>query len=287
MGKDRVDSGRAGAGRAGQGVGPGTPSGKQPATPAAGVERRATSRGGGSTARARRKQSNARFYAALAVLALAGVGAIAYFATRPNEAAAVRTLDPNAPPPKAEGYLLGNASAPVQIIEFADFECPACGQFATITAPDVKKRLVETGMASYRFYDFPLDNHRNTLAAHNAAACANEQGKFWPMHDRIFQGQTEWNSEATRNPKGVLEGYAKELGLDAALWEDCYDAQKYLPQIRANQAEGTRRNVGQTPTFIIGNKLYPGSLPYDALKQYVQEAAAAKGVTPVPAPAKQ
>ncbi|HKG93240.1 MAG TPA: thioredoxin domain-containing protein [Gemmatimonadaceae bacterium] len=286
MGKDRVDAGRPGVGRAGTAVGQSraTPSAEQtpPAAGGGAPPRRDRARGAGgggrSTAgKSRRRKSNRQFYAALAVLALAGGGVLAYVATRPKET--VRTVDPNLPPAKAEGYLMGNPSAPVQIIEFADFECPACGQFATITEPDVRTRLVETGMASYRFYDFPLNIHRNTWAAHNAAACANEQGKFWPMHDRIFIGQGDWNTQATRNPKGVMEGYAKELGLDVGRWEDCYDAQKFRPQIEANQREGERRQVGQTPTFIIGNKQYAGGLPYDELKRMVTEAAAAAGAT--------
>ena len=172
----------------------------------------------------------------------------------------------------AQGYTLGNPDAPVKIEEFADFECPGCAQFATVTEPDVRKRIVEAGLASFTFYDFPLPQHRNSLAAHNAAACANDQGRFWQMHDRIFLGQDQWNTQAASNPKPFFEKYAADVGLNVQVWETCYDARKHQGRILANAAEGERRKVGSTPTFIIGNKSYPGAVPYDFLKALVDSA---------------
>jgi protein-disulfide isomerase len=108
----------------------------------------------------------------------------------------------------------------VKIIEFADFECPGCGNFATVTEPDVRKRIIEPGLANMTFYDFPLPQHKNSRAAHNAAACAADQGKFWEMHDRLFNSQDQWNTQATDNPKPFFEKYASDMGLDAKTWED-------------------------------------------------------------------
>ena len=219
-----------------------------------------------------RSRSARGFYVALAAVALIGVGAIAYEAAR-RPRPAVTTVDPNLPPAKAEGYLLGRPDAPVQIIEFADFECPACGQFATVTEPDVRSRIVGPGLASLRFYDFPLPMHRNTWDASMAAACAADQGKFWEMHDRLFQGQDEWNGEATRNPKKVFLGYARAIGLDVARWEQCYDGRQHLRQIQANMAEAERRQVQQTPTFVIGRRMVPGAIGYDQFRALVDSAA--------------
>jgi protein-disulfide isomerase len=218
------------------------------------------------------------FYIALAVIAILGTGALLWVSQQ-NRGPQTVAIDPNAPPPQAEGYLLGSASAPVEIIEFADFECPACGRFATITEPDVRKRLIETGQASLRFYDFPLPMHRNTWQASMAAACASDQGKFWEMHDRIFAGQFDWNGEATRNPKGIFEGYARTIGLDVDVWEQCYDSQKHLSRIQGNKAEAERRGVNQTPTFIIGNKAYAGALNFDELRAIVDSVRTAAGTT--------
>ena len=215
----------------------------------------------------------------LGLIALVGVAALGYVASKPKSSsvAANDVADTtNAGP--AQGYLIGKVDAPVKIVEFADFECPLCGGFATITEPDVRTRIIDPGLANLTYYDFPLTQHRNTLAASNAAACADEQGKFWPMHDRIFQGQDEWNGEATDAPKPFLKRYAGEVGLDVAKWESCYDARKYQKRISANLAEGLRRGVGSTPTFIIGNKMYPGLNSYDEMKKLVDSIA--KTTTP-------
>jgi protein-disulfide isomerase len=220
------------------------------------------------------KGRQGNFYAILGlVAALVGVFII-YQVTKTPATPDSSLVDPSIPLPKAEGYLLGRADAPVQVLEFADFECPACGQFFVLTEPDVRQRLIETGEISYRFLDFPLPGHKNTWPASNAAACANEQGKFWQMHDQLFSAQDQWNGEATSRPKSVFKGYAETIGLDVAKWEQCFDDQKFLRNIQASRAEAERRMVGQTPSFIIGSRIIPGSISYDKFKAYVDSAKA-------------
>lgn len=217
-------------------------------------------------------RSNSPFVAVLAVIGVVGVAAIGYVVSRP---AKTLELDPTTlARVSATGILKGHPDAPVQVLEFADFECPGCGHFATITGPDVMSRLVETGQVAFRFYDFPIESHRNSVPAHNAAHCANEQGKFWEMADLIFAGQFEWNTQATRNPKRVLEGYAERVGLDMGRWNECYDSGRMLPQILANREEGTRLRVGFTPTFIIGGTMVTGAIPYDEFRDRVNAAKA-------------
>lgn len=213
---------------------------------------------------------------------VAGVFAIflIYQMNKPRDSG-VRQIDPNAPLPEAQGYLMGNPEAPVAVIEFADFECPACANFFTLTEPDVKSRLVETGIISYRFMDLPLAMHRNTWHASNAAACANEQGKFWEMHDALFSTQDQWNGSVTRRPKGKMKELAEQVGLDVGKWEDCFDSERLIPNIQAHEREAVQRGAGQTPTFIIGSRLVPGSISYDKFKAYVDTALAeAKARTP-------
>jgi protein-disulfide isomerase len=223
---------------------------------------------------ARKSSGSNSFGAVIAVVGLVGVAAIGYVMSRPKQTI---TLDPaTMPKVAAAGILKGNPDAPVQIIEFADFECPGCGNFATVTGPDVMKRLVETGQVAFRFFDLPLEMHLNAVPAHNAAHCANEQGKFWQMHDQIFAGQFDWNTQATRNPKRFFEGYAKNVGLDVAAWNACYDSGKMLPQILANRDEAVRLRVRYTPSFIINGTLVEGAVNYDDFKRYVDQALAAK-----------
>ena len=213
------------------------------------------------------------FYYVLGAIALVGASILGYSMMRKPAAAtgtdAVTAAGPVGP---AEGYLIGKPDAPVKILEFADFECPGCGQFATVTEPDVRKRLIETGLANLTYYDFPLPQHKNSKPASNAAACANDQGRFWEMHDRIFASQDQWNTEATDNPKPFFQKYAEDLRLNVPAWETCYDARKHEGRIMANAAEGERRKVNSTPTFIVAEKMYAGALPYDALKAIVDSA---------------
>ncbi|MGH7650837.1 MAG: DsbA family protein [Gemmatimonadaceae bacterium] len=209
------------------------------------------------------------------------MAALSYVATRKNQSVSVvpQAVDTTNVGP-AQGYLIGKVDAPVKIMEFADFECPSCGGFSVVTEPDVRSRIIDKGLANLTYFDFPIvELHRNTLAASNAAACADEQGKFWPMHDRLYQTQTEWNGESTDAPKPFFKRYAQEIGLDVAKWEACYDARKYQKRISANLAEGLRRGVHSTPSFVIGNTLYAGMRSYDDMKAIVDSVAKASGAT--------
>lgn len=236
-----------------------------------------------NTVRAARTARNAStrplgFYLILGAITAAGIGALAYAALRPDRSAtAIDAPAPLAPGgvTAARGYMLGDSNAPVQIVEFADFECPSCARFATITEPDVRSRIIGAGLANLTYFDLPLPQHRNSQAASNAAACADEQGKFWAMHDQIYARQHEWSTYATRNPKGPLRAAAQTAGLDMDAWEDCYDSRKYQARVEANAAEAARRGVGSTPTFFIGGKMYTGAVTYDEMKAAVEAARAA------------
>lgn len=221
------------------------------------------------------------FYLVLGAIAVVGVSLLGYSLLNKRDGAVGTPV--NVGPAvigSAQGYTLGRPDAPVKIIEFADFECPGCAQFATVTEPDVRKRIVDAGLASFTFYDLPLPQHKNSKSASLAAACANDQGKFWEMHDRIFAGQNQWNTQAADNPKPFFQKYASDVGLNGDAWETCYDSNKYASRILANLAEGERRRVTSTPTFIVGDKMYPGALPYDALKAIVDSATQSAGAAP-------
>jgi protein-disulfide isomerase len=212
------------------------------------------------------------FWLALGLAAVLGVGLLGYLASRPKLTAT--TIDPNLPAMKAEGYVLGSPSAPLEVIEFADFECPGCGQFATLTEPDIRTKLVNTGKIRIRFMDYPLPMHRNTWDASLAAACANDQGKFWELHDAIFQNQDRWNGETTKRPRPVLAGLAKAVGLDMSKYDACMDADTHRAKVQAHLQEAERQQITQTPTFVIGGKRIPGALPYDTFKKLVDEELA-------------
>jgi protein-disulfide isomerase len=232
------------------------------------------------------RSSKKLFLLALGAIAIIGVALIAMQARGSGPSPRIVAELPPGDAGQAEPYVYGKADAPVTISEFADFECPACAQFATLTEPDVRKRLADPGTVSIRFYDFPLEQHRNSILASLTAACAADQGKFWEMHDRIFARQDAWasrpgesNSAANRRASRVFAGFAKELGLDESAWSKCVEEQRHLDRIRANRQLGMQRQVRSTPTFIIGNRMHPGSLSYDALKKIVDETVARRDTT--------
>lgn len=220
-------------------------------------------------------KSRAPFLLLIIAIVVAGAGGIYYKVALDKQAPIV--MAPGTALPKAEGYLRGKPDAPVTIIEFADFECPGCGQFANVTEPDVRTRIVDAGLANIRFYDFPLTQiHANTMSASLAAACAADQGKFWELHDVLFRNQGEWNTQATANPRKVIANYLKPLGIDEDAWNKCFDSQKDVARIEAHRAAGMERNVPSTPTFIIGDVMYSSSMTYDKIKHIVDSLNAAK-----------
>jgi protein-disulfide isomerase len=221
-----------------------------------------------------RKKSNSRFVGAIVAIAVVGVAVLGYSMSRPR--AGVKPVDPNLIASTAEPYVFGKADAPVTLIEFADFECPACARWSQVTEADVRDRLVNTGLVQFKIYDFPLDGHLNAWPAHNAVACGADQGKFDDMHNAVFASQMEWSDlNGVMNPAPGLRKAAQSVGLDMSAWDTCFDSQKHYPRIKANQAEGIKLGVSQTPSFVIGNKLYPGGMPYDEIKKLVDEALAA------------
>jgi protein-disulfide isomerase len=226
--------------------------------------------------------SNRAFYVIAGAIALLGIVALTYASTRPNGAALASRIDSTLPAIKSEGYVIGQASAPLEVTEFGDFECPQCGRFATLTEPDVRSRLINTGTIRYRYIDFPLDMHPNTWNASRAAACADEQGKFWEMHDAIYANQDRWDGQATSNPDKVLKQVGAQVpGVDANKLNECIDTKKTQAKVQAHYKLAMSRHLGGTPTFLFGDdKQVSIFLTYDQFKQLTDSALARVGKTP-------
>jgi protein-disulfide isomerase len=226
-------------------------------------------------------KSRTPFFGLILLVVVAGAAGIWYSMNANKQVPIV--LDPAklAGLPPAEGYLRGDPNAPVTIMEFGDFECPMCASFATVSEPDLRERIIDKGLANFRYFDFPLTNlHPNTLAASLAASCAADQGKFWEMHDLIFNGQDQWNGQATSNPRKVIDEYAKQLGIDMAAYGECFNSQKNLGRIQANKKAGDDRGVGGTPTIFIDNIQLPSGASVDRMKQIVDSLTAVKKSAP-------
>jgi protein-disulfide isomerase len=213
-----------------------------------------------------------RFYAVFAAVAVIGLGALAYLATRPQTVSipANVTVQPS-DTSGFRGYLKGSPDAPVEITEFADYQCPFCQTFATLQMPTIEERLISTGRLRWRYRDFPLQQHSFSRLAAHSAACADEQGKYWEQHDRIYEGQAEW--AAARDAGPIFRRYAQADGLDLGRYDACMKAGKYAGRIQASVNEGVQVGVNSTPTLLVGGRLYRGRFDSDAITKQVDSLA--------------
>ena len=213
-----------------------------------------------------------RFYLLLAAIAVLGLGLLGFLLTRPATVSipanvTVQTSDTSG----FRGYVKGSSTAPVEITEYADYQCPFCQTFATLQMPTIEERLINTGRLRWRYRDFPLNQHPFARVAAHSAACADEQGKFWDQHQRIYEGQSEW--AASRNAAPIFRKYAAATGLDLSRYDSCMKAGKYAGRIQADQNSGLALGVSSTPTLLANGRLYQGRFDSDAITKLVDSLA--------------
>jgi protein-disulfide isomerase len=155
----------------------------------------------------------------------------------------------------------GPANAPIELIEFADFQCPYC----LAASPTVKKVLDTYGdRIRFVYRNFPLASHPDARPAAEAAQCANEQGQFWAYHDRLFAGPGKLSD-------ADLKQAAAALGMDSPRFNKCVDGHKYRSVVDADAKAGSDAGVNGTPAFFINGRLLSGAQPYDAFKHVIDE----------------
>lgn len=157
-----------------------------------------------------------------------------------------------------KGYVLGAATAPVEIVEYADFECPHCGEFANVQFPTIKEQLINTGKLRWRYRDYPLGTFPWSRIAALAGQCAGEQGKFWEMAEALFQRQSDWG-ESSHNPTATFRDLARGIGVDLDKYNACMDSQRYAGRVEASHQEGSALGVTGTPTFFANGRELDGS----------------------------
>ena len=171
--------------------------------------------------------------------------------------------------------IIGNADAPITIIEFSDFQCPFCARFHTQTLPSILEEYVEQGKVKLVFRDFPIQSiHPNALPASVAAECANEQGKFKEMHDILFEKQNEWNKLETSNTLSTFSQYASNMQLNQDEFDSCLTSGKYIEEIKNDLNDGREYGVSGTPGFFVGNDQIgyvelKGAQPFDSFKKVI------------------
>ena len=235
---------------------------------------------------AKRRSSLTPLYAILGLIVLAGAYVL-YSQTQKGGGEAASAPVPVVMDPAAlqrlPGMSIGRADAPITILEFADFQCPGCGQWATFMEPLIKERLVNTGRARYVFYDFPLSIHQHGFLASRAGRCANEQGKFWEMHDALFINQSKWSFDD--DAASLFVEYAKDAGVDEGKFEQCLRSDKYAQEVSQSTKLGESLGVGGTPTiFVNGQRLASVPRSYAEFETQLERIAGA-GSTGAAAPA--
>jgi protein-disulfide isomerase len=155
----------------------------------------------------------------------------------------------------------GPARAPVEMIEFSDFQCPYCLR-ADPTVQQVLSTYGDRIRFVYRHY--PLPNHPNARPAAEASACAGEQDKFWQYHDRLFANPTKLSDPD-------LKRHAAELGLNTGQFNGCLDSHKLKAKVDTDLKAGEEAGVNGTPAFFINGRMMSGAQPFEAFKKIIDE----------------
>jgi protein-disulfide isomerase len=167
---------------------------------------------------------------------------------------------------------LGKADAPLTMVMFTDYQCTFCSRFELQTLPEIKKQYIDTGKLRFVVRDMPMPFHPNAPKASEAAYCAEEQGKYWEMREKLV-------ANSDKLELGLLPDYAKQVGLDAKKFSACLESGKYAEKVKASTAVAQSLGISGTPTFVIGRskgdmangfKLV-GAQPFAAFNQKLKE----------------
>lgn len=169
------------------------------------------------------------------------------------------------------GHWIGEEGAPVVVVEYSDFACDACAQFASMTWPVVHEEFVRTGKVRWLVVPFEL-GFRNSEEGARAAECAADQDAFWTMHDALYRDRDSWVDD--RNPKDELVELARVEGLDAERFRVCYEDEPFESRTEAANEAARSDGVRGTPTFFINGFQVQGALPPETFRQLLRDAGA-------------
>lgn len=168
---------------------------------------------------------------------------------------------------RENSHKISTDSAKVNIVEFSDFQCPACA-----AAHPVVNKILEDykGKVNFVYRHFPLPQHPYGTKAAIAAEAAGEQGKFWEMYNKLFDKQAEWSE--SKDVVANFTGYAQELNLDINKFKQDMESGKYDERIKSDQSDGVAAKINATPTFFINGEKISGAGSYDDFKTKIDSA---------------
>jgi protein-disulfide isomerase len=194
----------------------------------------------------------------------------------PSTAAAAQPQGPAAHVEVANGHfpIMGQDNAKITIVEFADPRCPFCKQFFDNVLPQLKKDYIDTGKAKLYFRNFDFLGAPSTVAG-NALECANDQGKFWDMHDYLYKNQPQ-ETDTTLFTPDKLTPIAGELGMNTDQFNSCLSANKDTDGVTKDMSDGQKAGVNGTPTFFVNGTSLVGAQPYTAFQTIIDQELAKK-----------
>lgn len=156
----------------------------------------------------------------------------------------------------------GDPDAPVEIVEFSDFQCPYCARFWSDTLPSIQSEYIDTGKVKLIHRDFPLSFHSEAQKAAEAAECAGEQGKYYEYHDILYGNQDQLSVS-------YLKQHAADLGLDTEAFNDCLDSGEMEDEVAQDMADGSAAGVTGTPAFFVNGIKVVGAQPFSVFKEVI------------------
>lgn len=201
-----------------------------------------------------------RFGPAVPVAALLS-GLVVLVAGCAAEAEAGSTQERSIVPPDAQvareradrNRIKGEEGAPVRVVEISDFQCPYCRQFHEQTLGRIDSAYIAEGKVSYLWIAYANPGHAQAFVSTEAAYCAGAAGKFWPMHDILFERQDEWSGAA--DAYALFVGYAEEIDIDPASFGSCVRNSTLAPLVLRDYTSVTQAGISSTPYFILGDSV--------------------------------
>lgn len=164
---------------------------------------------------------------------------------------------------------IGNEKAKVTVVEFSDFQCPFCRSFWSGAYQQIKKEYIDTGKIKFVFRDYPLSFHPAAQISAEASECAHEQGKFWEMHDKMFQEQAKQGTGTVTYGAVELKKWASQIGLNSFVFNQCLDSGKYKSEVEKDTADGSSYGVSGTPTLFVNGNPIVGAQPFSVFKAVI------------------
>lgn len=203
------------------------------------------------------------------VAVVAGLGWMINLAKDSN---ADKTVTGEVVPISDTDYTRGNPASNVSLIEYGDFQCPACEKYEGVLSQLLSERSNDIYF-SFRY--FPLKSHNYGSLSAFAAEAAGRQGKFWEMHDLLYAKQTEWST--AQDARSIFRGYAQSIGLDVAQWSRDLDSEEVKSVVARQLDTGLKAGVGSTPTFFLNGKRVEPVPSIEAFTKLIDEAKASAG----------